>query len=76
MSLDREQLALALEAERFRALRSEAQAGLRERARVARENVLRGDAAAYRAARARVLPLVPDLVVEDDTVPEGVVIND
>jgi hypothetical protein len=76
MSLDREQLALASEAERDRALRSERQAVARERARLARERALRGSTAAARTVRAAVLPLVPDLVVPDDEPCEGVVIND
>lgn len=76
MSLDREQLALASAGERARALRSERQAAARERARVARENALRGDPAAARAAWARVLPLVRDVIVPDVEPPEGVVGND
>lgn len=74
--LDREQLALASEEERERALRSERQAVLREKARIARERALWGNRAAYLAARARVLPLVNDAGDLDDDPPEGVVIND
>lgn len=74
--LDREQLALASEAERTRALRSERQAVLRERARVAREAALKGSASAVREARAAVLPLVPQMPEPDEPVVEGVVIND
>jgi hypothetical protein len=57
--LDREQLAAASVEERSRALRSERQAALRQTARRAREQVLRGDSAAARALRTDFLPLLP-----------------
>lgn len=74
--LDREQLALASQEERERALRSERQVVAREKARAARERALRGNAAAYRAARFRVLPLVREVGMPDVDPPEGVVVND
>ena len=73
--LDREQLALASLEERERALRSEWQAVLRERARIAREKALKGSQTAYNAARLRVLPLVRDVVDLDEDPPEGVIGN-
>lgn len=76
MALDPEQLAAASLEERTRALRSARQAVLREAARVAREAALTGDDEAVAARRAQLVALLPQDVIPEVAVPEGVVVND